>query len=129
MGAFRPAARVTDAQGRSWEIYATRLELPAWSDRWRGGGGLAAIDALLWLVSIVPRVLWRVFVELPRAALRAHRSEMWTVEAVTWVPHRTTYRWRTTSEYRHHVLAQVEGQLTRGEIPRPRHADFLGVEG
>ena len=27
------------------------------------------------------------------------------------------------------VLAQVEGQLARGETPRPGHATFVGVEG
>ncbi len=48
---------------------------------------------------------------------------------MTEVPHKTTYTWKTTGEYRGHVVAQVEAGLAYGEIPRPRHATFVGVEG
>lgn len=101
---FRPSARVTGPDGRRWEIYAYRLELPR---RRR-------------------RLLWRV-AELARGALRARRSDAWTIEAVVWLPRRESFAWRTTSEFRGHVLAQVEGQLARGETPTPRHATYLGA--
>jgi hypothetical protein len=64
--------------------------------------------------------------EAPAAALRSLSSDEWTIEAITWVPSRTSYMWTTTREYRDHVLAQVEGQLARGDVPRPRHAVYHG---
>ena len=59
----------------------------------------------------------------------ARRSDEWTIDAATRVPHRMTYTWRTTGEYRGNVLAQVEAGIAYGEIPRPRHATFVGVKG
>ena len=107
MGQFRPAVRVTDSDGREWELYAYRLELP------RGG-----------------RLLRRLLVELPRAVLRARQSNTWTIEAVTWLPHETRYSWRTAGEFRRNVLAQIEGQIARGELPpRPTRATYLGAIG
>jgi hypothetical protein len=138
VGVFRPAARVTDPSGRAWEIYATRLQLPDRREPDPGftdpgvpatpaAASVAVVDGIVWLFLLVPRVLFRLAVDLPVAAVRASRSDTWTVEAIAWMPSKTTYTWRTTSEYRGHVLAQVEGQLARGEVPRPRHAQFLGV--
>ena len=138
MGVFRPAARITDPSGRAWEIYATRVQLP---DRPELDPGfydgdqppsaahatLAVVDGIVWLLLLAPRLLFRLLVDLPAALLRAGRSDTWTIEAIAWMPSKTTYTWRTTTEYRGHVLAQVEGQLARGETPRPRHAEFLGV--
>jgi hypothetical protein len=61
--------------------------------------------------------------------LRARGLDEWTIEAVTWQPRprRESYRWTTTGEFRGHVLAQVEGQLARGEVPTPRNATYLGA--
>ena len=109
MSLFRPAGRATSPGGEEWELYAYRLRAPR---RRRGP----------WVVATV---LW----DLPRAALDALRSSEWTIEAVTWQPHRTSYTWRTTREFRGHVLAQIEGQLARGEAPTPRHATYLGASG
>jgi hypothetical protein len=106
---FRPAVRVTGPDRAEWEIYAYRVGLP------RRRRGVRAVVAALW--------------ELPRSIRRALASDEWTIEAVTWHPHRTSYRWRTTREFRGHVLAQIQGQLARGEAPRPRHATYLGVSG
>ncbi len=92
-------------------MYAYRLALPEPSGR----RGL--------------RTLRRLLVDLPLAALAARRSHAWTIEAITWQPHRTTYAWTTTGEFRGHVLAQVEAGLARGEVPRPGHATFLGSSG
>jgi hypothetical protein len=107
---FRPVARVTAADGRDWELYAYRITLPARRRR-------------------AARLLLRPFWDLPRAALSTLGSDAWTIEAVSWVPHRTSYTWTTTGDYRRNVLAQVEGQLARGEVPKPRHATYLGVSG
>jgi hypothetical protein len=108
--------RVTAPDGRRWEVYAFRFRLDRATD--------AVGDRRRRL-----RVLAGVLRDLPRAALASLRSDEWTVEAVTWAPHRTAYTWLTTGEYRGHVLAQVEGQLARGEVPTPRHATYLGASG
>jgi len=98
MSVFRPAARTTAPDGRAWEIYAYRIELPA----------------------------KRKIRRFPAAVLRALRSNVWTIEAVTWGGHRERHRWRTTAEHRRQVLAQIEGGIARGEDPRPRNATYLG---
>ena len=104
MSVFRPSARVTAPDGTKWEIYAYRIRLGVPSSRRRGLRLLAAG--------------W----SLPGAAIRSLRSDVWTVEAVTWDAHRRSIAWRTTGEFRGQVLAQVEGQLARGEPPVPRRA-------
>jgi hypothetical protein len=58
--------------------------------------------------------------DLPRAAAAAFRSlggDVWTIDAVTFHHHHTVHRWTTTTEYKGQVLAQVEGNLARGDIP------------
>jgi hypothetical protein len=136
---FRPAVRLTAPDGRGWELYCYRLKLPNRrrdelgfdpdlpSARGQAVGEL--LDGVFWLPGRVLRLLELLLWEAPVAGLRALGSDEWTIEAITWQPHRTSYRWRTSGEFRGHVLAQVEGQLARGETPRPRHATFVGAEG
>jgi hypothetical protein len=116
MSVFSPAARTTDPDGRDWEIYAYRIQLR------KREPPTSALRRIPWVVR-------RALVDLPLAALAARHSDEWTIEAVTEVPHKTIYTWKTTGEYRGHVVAQVEAGLAYGEIPRPRHATFIGVEG
>ncbi|HVS84628.1 MAG TPA: hypothetical protein VHD91_03250 [Gaiellaceae bacterium] len=107
MSLLRPAARVTDPEGRTWELYLFRLQLPPPRRPVHG-----------WLR------------ELAAEAARARRSDEWFVEAVVWLPHETRYRWTTSGEFRRNVLAQLEGQLARGEVPpRPTRATYLGAKG
>lgn len=101
MSIFRPSARVTSPDGREWEMYAYKLRLPEGRS---GRGG-------------VPRTLRRLY-DAAAAGVRAARSDEWTVEAVTYLPHETAYRWTTTREHKGQVLAQVEGHLARGDIPQ-----------
>jgi hypothetical protein len=66
------------------------------------------------------RGLRRLVVRLRALAaegVRSLRSDEWTIEAVVWLPQKHMYRWTTTREFRGQVLAQVEGHLTRGDIP------------
>ena len=105
MSVFRPSARVTAPDGTRWEIYAYRIRLGGGASRGR-----------------LPRRLVALGWSLPRAALRSLRSDDWTIEAVTWDAHRRAIAWRTRGEHRGNVLAQVEGQLARGEEPVPRLA-------
>jgi hypothetical protein len=136
---FRPYARVTDPHGREWEIYASKLTMPRRGspDPTPAGLGLppgrgelitAPIDGIVYLLAFIPRLLLRLFVDLPVALMRAARSDTWTIEAISWAPFRASYTWTTTSEYRGQVLAQVEGGLARGETPRPRNAQFVASE-
>ena len=85
----------------------------------------APLDGVVYLVSWIPRLLLRLFVDLPVAAVRALRSDTWTIEAISWAPFRESYTWTTTSEHRGQVLAQVEGGIARGESPHPRNAQFV----
>jgi hypothetical protein len=96
MSSFRPKARTTSPDGREWEIYAYRKRAPAPPGRFRRIRGLFA----------------------PRAG-------DWTIEASSWAPYPITHRWSTAPELRGQVLASVEGQLARGETPRPRNAKQL----
>ena len=114
MSVFRPAAKVTSPDGREWEIYAHKLKVaipqPAAADAPRE-------PLLARLLRFVPRLLARL-AHLAADAARAIRSDEWTVDAVSHMPRRTTYSWTTTTEYKGQVLAQVEGNLARGDIPQ-----------
>ncbi len=139
MSSFRPTARVIAPDGTEWELYAYRLQLPPQRLRdpddlvgsfdYRVEAVAGVLDGIAYLAGAFLRLLALLLWQLPRAAIRALGSDEWTIEAVSWASHRTSLTWRTTSEYRGHVLAQVEGQLARGETPKPRHADFLGRRG
>ena len=96
MSSFRAAARISDPDGRAWEIYSYRFRLPKRTRR------------------RVPYLL----LDVPRA----FRTTSWTIEAVSWAPYEVRYRWTTTADLRGQVLASVEGQLARGETPVPRNA-------
>lgn len=140
MSVFRPSARLTAPDGREWELYAYRIAL---GERPGGDGGLDAdlggydrfgalaglLDGVLWLLGEALHLLALLVWEMPRAGLAALRSDEWTIEAVTWEPHRTSYAWKTTRQFRGHVLAQVEGRLARGEVPKVGHATYLGRTG
>jgi len=98
---FRPAVRISSPDGQRWEIYAYKLKRPP---RVRGKRTLRRAVARLYA--------------LASAAVRSLRSDEWTVEAITWLPQKQAYTWTTTREFRGQVLAQVEGHLTRGDIPQ-----------
>lgn len=82
--------------GRQWEIYAYRQRVPPEPGRF-----------------------------LLLRSLFAARSPSWTIEAASWAPYPLRHRWETTKELKGNVLAQVEGQLARGEQPVPRNAKQL----
>jgi hypothetical protein len=97
MSSLRPAARTTSPDGRAWEIYAyhERAELP-------------------------PEVRFRLV-----RRLFARHSGDWLIEAVSYAPYEQRFRWSIPAERKGQVLAQVEGQLARGERPMIRHAKQL----
>ena len=144
MGLFRPVVKVADPEGREWELYAYKLRLKpvgpyepdlpvdtlmGFGDS-RAYGLLVVVDAAAWLLMLPLRLLVLLAWELPRAAVKSRGSDEWTVEAVTWLPHETRYTWTTTGEFRRNVLAQLEGQLARGELPpRLTRATYIGASG
>lgn len=137
MSVFRPSVRLTAPDGRDWEIYTYRLEVgdrAEWDtdvfDEQSAYGPAAAefaiVNGVVWLVLLIPRLLLRL-VDAGIAAARALRSDTWTVEAITFMPHRQSYTWKTTGEYRGQVLAQVQGSLQRGDVPQHlRNATYVG---
>ena len=114
MSVFRPSARVRSPDGRDWELYVYRFELR--DDAADSGEP----------VRLVVRLVARL-VRASSALARALRTDDWTVEAITFMPQRQSYVWRTSKEHRGQVLAQVEGSLARGDVPQHlRHAVYDG---
>jgi hypothetical protein len=122
---FRAAAKVQSPDGRAWEIYAYKIKVrdpdlpdplgePPFSGRY--GAGWSIVDGILYLVLLVPRGLVRLL-DVAFAAARSARSDDWTIDAVTYAPRETVYRWTTTGEFKGQVVAQVQGHLQRGDIP------------
>jgi hypothetical protein len=124
---------VSSPDGRTWEIYAYKIRVrgrdwdPEADGEVFGRNPLALAGLLVWLVSLVPRLIVRG-VDVCLGAARALRSDEWTVEAVTFLPSRESYAWSTTREFKGQVLAQVEGHLARGDIPQHlTNGTYLGL--
>ena len=138
MSVFRPSVRLRDPDGRDWEIYEYKLEVGGRAE-WDtdvadigiapagpGAAEVAVVNAVVWLVMLIPRLAVRL-VDVAVAGVRAALSDEWTIEAITFMPQRQSYVWRTTAEYRGQVLAQVEGSLARGHVPQQlRNATYVG---
>ena len=136
MSVFRPTVRVRTPDGTDWEIYAYKIQV---GDRrewdtdlvdadgmYRAGPVLALVNAVVWLVMLVPRLVVRL-VDVAVAAVRAVATDEWTIEAITFVPQRQSMVWTTTREHKGQVLAQVEGSLARGHPPgQLRNATYRG---
>jgi hypothetical protein len=133
---FRPTVRVRTPDGTVWEIYAYKLQVGdrrEWdTDLVDADVGLspaaagALLNAVIWLVMLVPRLLIRLW-DVAVAAARAIASDEWTIEAITFVPQKQSMVWTTTSEHKGQVLAQVEGNLARGQVPgQLRNATYRG---
>ncbi len=137
MSVFRPSARVRSPDGRDWEIYAYKLQLgdraewdtdvaPSDVGAYPAAAEIEVVNAIAWLVMLVPRLVLRLG-DAAVAAVRAARSDEWTIEAITFMPQKQSYVWRTTKEYRGQVLAQVQGSLARGDVPQHlRNATYAG---
>jgi hypothetical protein len=118
---FRPSVRLTAADGREWEIYTYKLEVGDRAER-----DDHVVNRLVRLALLIPRLFGRL-VDAGLAAVRAARSDTWTIEAITFMPSKQSYTWRTTGEHRGQVLAQIEGSLQRGDVPQHlRNATYVG---
>jgi hypothetical protein len=95
----------------------------------RGEAGLDVLDAILWLLGLIPRLLVRLLWDLPRAGIAALASDSCTVEAVTWYPVRTSYKWITPRAHRREVVAEVRRQIVAGQLPpKPGNVRYSGEE-
>lgn len=137
MSVLRPSVRLRSPDGAEWEIYVYKLQVGErgeWDTdvvdadvgTYPAAMGLVAVNAVSWLVMLIPRLLVRL-ADVAVAAVRAAAKDEWTIEAISFMPTRQSYRWRTTREYRGQVLAQVEGSLARGHVPQNlRNATYVG---
>ena len=133
MSVFRPSARVSGPDGRAWEIYAYKIRVrghdwePDDDSEVFGRNPRGLLGIVVWLVSLIPRLVMRA-IDVGVAGVRSLGSDEWTVEAVTFLPHRESYAWTTTREFKGQVLAQVEGHLARGDIPQHlTNGTYLGL--
>jgi len=94
---LRPARKVTDPDGRVWEVYVSRLET-----MWR----FPRMSALL-----------------QRTVLRSRQLR---VEAVTFHPWPESHLWLTTKDHVARVVEQIAVGLLAGEVARPLGAEFKG---
>ena len=137
MGVFRAARQVTDPNGRHWEIYVSRSELPKWRpldrdydntvDYWWWAPVLYMVLFLpLFLAYQVLVPLFRALFELPGLILRGRRSGIRIVEAITFWPAKETYTWTTTGDHVQRVVDQVARGLEQGDFAQPLGATFRG---
>jgi hypothetical protein len=133
MGVFRPARKVTDRNGRQWEIYVSRSEIPAWrpddtnydtSTLWHPLEVL--LSPLLFLLYQIIIPVGRVLLELPGAVFRGRRSGVRIVEAITFWPAKEIYTWTTTGDHVQRVVDQIAAGLEQGDLARPLGATFRG---
>jgi hypothetical protein len=135
VSSLRPSRRFHGPDGREWEIYVYKVHLRArpapdptplvMGPSLHGAGIAALLDGIAYIVAWIPHLLVRVVVDLPAAAFRSARTDEWIVEAISWAPFRSSYKWSTASDVRRQVVALVEGALVGGETPHPRNARLL----
>lgn len=135
---FRPARRVVDPDGREWELYVSRSDLPSWKPADYGDMPAIATSSRMWFLLALVEIplffifqvlvpLLRLIAELPVALVRVRRSQERLVDAITFWPHEESYRWTTTSDHLERVLDQVAVGLEGGQIARPLDAEFRGA--
>jgi hypothetical protein len=138
VGVFRPARKVTDPNGRDWEIYVSRSELPKW--RPAGGDYDNTVSSWWWLEPLAHTILLlplfllyqivvplvRALAELPGIIVRGRRSGIRIVEAISFWPVKETYTWTTTGDHVERVVDQVARGLEQGEFAHPLGATFRG---
>lgn len=124
--------------GRTWEVYVSRIELPSWRDEdswepaYAGGWEARAIVvffplvllSFVWNALLLPLV--RFVVALPGALLQARRSRVYRIEAITYWPAEEHVKWETTGDHVERVTRQVAAGLARGELEHPLGATYLG---
>jgi hypothetical protein len=142
VSSFRPIARVEDPRGNQWEVYEYRLRIPRrrvhdpepLSDLPVFGFGtgqaaagvlLGVADAVAWLLGLLASLVVRIIWDLPLNALRLRRTTEWTVEAVSWYPAKTSYRWKVMGKPEHKDIDELTEQLARGRAPRLRGGVLL----
>jgi hypothetical protein len=131
MSLFRPTTKVTDPDGREWEIYVMRYATPKWEPRdylslsdhpiglVAAVGLLIEIPLFLYHDILVP--IGRFVVLTPYRYLRGRRETKVWIEAIAWgvSPPRESIRWTTTTDHASRVLDQIVHGLAAGDVAEP----------
>ena len=145
---FRPARRVTDPAGQEWELYVSRVVLPAW----REGGYNAMVDGpaidsgatamgselmlldlpfafvgFLWSSILVP--LLRLIFLMPFALVKGRGSHAARIQAMCFAPPPETRTWTTTIDQVDSVLEEIVQGLAQGKVVQPAGAVYSGSQG
>ena len=102
MSFLQPARRITDPDGREWEVYVSRFELM--------------------------RPFLRMLATLPQTIARGLRSRQLRVEAVSFHPWPESHLWLTTRDHVARVVEQISAGLLVGEVARPLGSEFRGSQ-
>lgn len=128
-------ARVEAADGRHWDVRASRLRLPPWRQVDIGGDSQSTagdfdllsiaftLIALPFTLLLIPLAI--AIAEFPLAVARAIFSKTIWVEAVSHFPREERYLWRTTRPDAPTVHASVAASLSTGETPNPARAQLV----
>jgi hypothetical protein len=142
MGWFRPSRKVRDPAGQEWELYVSRVALPAWREAPStalGSPPAGRIGAPLFVLGLpfaFVGFLWsgvlrpglRFFVLLPAAAVKGHRSGAVRIEAICFFPGRESRLWTTTPDQVGSVLEEIARGLAEGRIVQPVGAVYSGIQ-
>jgi hypothetical protein len=137
MSLFRPARKVSCANGDYWELYVSKTALPAWRETGGSMGSFGdpradlialpfAVVGAIWGMLIAPFL--RFIVLLPIAAVRGRRSRAVRIEAVRTFPQREVLLWTTTEGSVDAVLDEIAAGLAEGRTVQPEGAVYSGRE-
>jgi len=141
---FKPVRTVTDPTGETWELYVSRVALPAWKqggynsllDEPAMGGGWGrdsvlelpfALIGFLWSSILVPFL--RLLFLTPFAVVKGRRSQSARIQAMCFSGFdRETRTWTTTIDQVDSVLEEIALGLQQGKVVQPTGAIYSGEQ-
>ena len=139
MSPVRAVRTVTDPSGQQWELYVSRVALPAWrqggyngwlDDPGPGDGRAFLLELPFALVGFVwSGLVWpalRFLCLFPGAVVKGRRSHAARIEAVSIYPEEETRLWTTTTDMVDSVLNQIALGLEEGRVVQPVGAVYSG---
>jgi hypothetical protein len=134
MGLLRPTRKAIDPEGREWEVYVSRTQLPQWRtsehellpDPVHYSALGVLLDAVFTILGAVLLPLVRVVAALPSALWRSRKARVYRIEAITYWPHRQTQTWTTQPTDLEEALIAITAGIRKGIPARPACAIYLG---